>query len=238
MVCLGAASTRSEVSLLAQSPAHLVTPTARRGGQTWLSMTSRQPRPSGDPRSWGLWPLHRPQTASVVFPGGFPGPFLQSSMPARLRPAQVLVLHLGSEWTHHFLPWGFREGKLGCEARTASFPDPEYRAGCPHHLPRACRLRAQGLRGARASSWGQRLLGTEAPGSGAGPPQGWGVLLGTEAPGGGAGPPQDGRPPASGGSKVGQGRWLQKRVGWAGGREVGARTLVLKVGGTRGHLRA
>lgn len=159
MVCLGAASTCSEVSLLAQSPAHLVTPTARRGGQTWLSMTSRQPRPSGDPRSWGLWPSHRPQTASVVFPRGFPGPFLQSSMPAQLRPAQVLALHLGSEWTHHFLPWGFREGKLGCEARTASFPDPEYRAGCPHHLPRACRLRAQGLRGARASSWGQRLLG-------------------------------------------------------------------------------
>ena len=177
MVCLGAASTCSEVSLLAQSPAHLVTPTARRGGQTWLSMTSRQPRPSGDPRSWGLWPSHRPQTASVVFPRGFPGPFLQSSMPAQLRPAQVLVLHLGSEWTHHFLPWGFREGKLGCEARTASFPDPEYRAGCPHHLPRACRLRAQGLRGARASSWGQRLLGVELG------PRKMGVLPPQEVPG-------------------------------------------------------
>lgn len=33
--------------------------------------------------------------------------------PTRLRPAQVLVLHLGPEGTHHFLPWGFREGKPG-----------------------------------------------------------------------------------------------------------------------------
>lgn len=234
MVRLRAAPAHPKVSLLARSPARLATPTARGGSRTWLPMTSRQPRPSGDPCSWGLWTSHRPQTASVVsFPGGSPGLLLQSSMPTRLRPAQVLVLHLGPEGTHHFLPWGFREGKPGCEARTASFPDPEYRAGCPHRLPRACGLRALGLRGARASSWGQRLLGAalglrEAGASSWGQrllgvvlgPRETGVRLPQEVPG------------------SGQGRWLQKRVGWAGGRGVGGRTLVLKVGGTRGHMRA
>ena len=152
----------------------------------WLSTTSRQPRPSGDPRSWGLWTSHSPRTASVVsFPRGSPGPLLQLGVPTRPRPAQVLLLHLRDP---SFPALGTQGGMPGCEARTASFPDPGYRAACPHHLPRACRLRALGLCWAGASSWGrgswrQRLLGAvlslrEAGASSWG--QGtWGVFLGS-----------------------------------------------------------
>lgn len=209
VVRLGAAPARPKVSLPAQSPG--LSGHADSSGR-WPDVAFHdKPTALAQRGSTLVGPVdlaHAMNSLCGSFPRGSPGTLLQLGMPTWPRPAQVLVLHLGPEGTHCFLPWGLKGGRRG--ARPEPPPSQTLGTGLAAHTTSP---EPAGLEPWASVGLG-RPPGDRVPGACF-----W-ALLPHEVPG------------------WGQGRWLQKRVGWEGGRGVSARTLVLQVGGTRGHLRA